>query len=96
MVRDVKGYASEADVEFRKERSVEELPEVVKQRLPTHAREIYQKAHDAALEQYRNSKERRGGASLEETAHKVAWAAVKKEYEKDESTGQWHPKPGSN
>jgi len=25
-------------------------------------------------------------------AHKVAWAAVKKEYEKDEKTGKWKRK----
>jgi ChaB len=31
-------------------------------------------------------------ASLEEVAHKVAWAAVKKEYEKDRRTGAWKRK----
>jgi hypothetical protein len=30
--------------------------------------------------------------SLEEVAHKVAWAAVKKEYEKDRRTGAWKRK----
>ena len=25
----------------------------------------------------------------EETAHKVAWAAVKKKYRKDEASGKW-------
>jgi len=31
-------------------------------------------------------------ASLEEVAHKVAWAALRKEYEKDEKTGKWRRK----
>lgn len=30
-----------------------------------------------------------GGASREETAHKVAWAAVKQEYKKEEKSGKW-------
>ena len=36
------------------------------------------------LKQYENPKKRRGGAKedVEEVAHKVAWAAVKKEYKK--------------
>ncbi len=33
-----------------------------------------------------------GRASLEEVAHKVAWAAVENEYEKDEKTGKWKKK----
>ena len=50
------------------------------------------KAHNSGLEQYKDPKERRGRASLEEVAHKVAWAAVKQEYEKDEKTGKWKQK----
>jgi cation transport regulator len=61
--------------------------------LPKHAQKIYQEAHDSALEQYKDPKKRRGDASLEETAPKVAWAPVKKEYEKDEKTGKWKKKP---
>jgi cation transport regulator len=68
--------------------SKEGLPESVKQVLPPHAQRIYQQAHDNALEQYKNPEDRRGDASLEETAHKVAWAAVKKEYRKT-SQGDW-------
>lgn len=37
-------------------------------------------------------KNEKGDASLEETAHKVAWAAVKEKYEKDEKTGKWKKK----
>jgi cation transport regulator len=50
----------------------EDLPESVKTVLPKHAQEIYREAHDHALEEYQDPKKRRGGASLEETAHKVA------------------------
>ncbi len=79
------------EVEELKERETENLPDMVKEKLPPHAQEIYLKAHDNALEQYRDPSERRGGTSesLEQVAHKVAWAAVKKEYRKDLETGQW-------
>lgn len=84
------------DIEAKKDKTRENLPDIVKEKLPPHAQEIYLKAHDNALEQYQNPAERRGGASesLEEVAHKVAWAAVKKEYEKDEKTGKWVRKQG--
>ena len=59
--------------------------------LPGHAQEIYVAAYNNALEQYRDPADRRGDASLEETAHRVAWAAVKEEYEKG-SNGEWHRK----
>ncbi len=50
--------------------------------LPEHAQHIYKKAHDNAIEQYQNPEKRRGGKSesAEEVAHKVSWAAVKREY----------------
>jgi cation transport regulator len=52
--------------------------------LPEHGQEIYKEAHASALKQYQNPQKRRGGKkqSAEEVAHKVAWAAVKKKYEK--------------
>jgi cation transport regulator len=52
--------------------------------LPSHAQHIYKKAHANALEQYRNPEKRRGGKtqSSEEVAHKAAWAAVKRDYQK--------------
>ncbi len=52
--------------------------------LPLHARQIYKKAHASALKQYWNPEKRRGGKrqSIEQVAHKVAWAAVKKKYVK--------------
>ena len=71
-----------------REKSLMDLPKGVEE-LPNHAKEIYRKAHNNALEQYKDPRKRKGRASLEEVAHKVAWAAVKKEYEKDKKTGTW-------
>jgi cation transport regulator len=49
--------------------------------LPSHAQDIYKKAHKNALKQYKSPSKRRGGKqqSTEQVAHKVAWSAVKKE-----------------
>lgn len=48
--------------------------------LPSHAQNIYAKAHKNALKQYKSPAKRRGGRrqSREQVAHKVAWSAVKK------------------
>ena len=56
--------------------------------LPQHAREIYKEAHANALKQYQKPEKRRGGKkqSVEQVAHKVAWAAVKKKYVKQGDT----------
>jgi cation transport regulator len=69
-----------------------ELPESVRNVLPGHAQEIYLKAFNNAWDEYRNPEDRIGSASREETAHKVAWSAVKKTYEKDEKSGTWKKK----
>lgn len=60
-----------------------DLPANVRDNLPPHAREIYRKAFNSAWDEYQDPEERRGNAGREETAHKVAWAAVKKEYHKE-------------
>jgi cation transport regulator len=73
-------------------KSVQALPDRVRDNLPKHAQEIYQEAFNSAWEQYDEPEERRGDDSREETAHKVAWAAVKKMYEKDEGSGKWRAK----
>ena len=59
-----------------------DLPDSVKDNLPKHAQEIYRAAYNSAWDEYDEPEERRGDASREETAHRVAWAAVKKKYEK--------------
>ncbi len=51
--------------------------------LPKHAQEIYKEAHKSALERYQDpDKRRNSNESAEEVAHKVAWDAVKNQYEK--------------
>ena len=59
-----------------------ELPNSVKDNLPTHAQDIYREAFNNALQEYQDVSKRHGNESLEEVAHKVAWAAVKQKYEK--------------
>lgn len=68
---------------------ISELPEAVKEHLPKHAQEIYKEAFNSAYDQYDKPSERRGDATREETAHKVAWSAVKKDYTKGEDD-DWH------
>lgn len=57
--------------------------------LPAKAKRIYKRVHDSAIAQYQNPYKRRGGEkqSAEEVAHKVAWAAVKRDYAK--KTDKW-------
>ena len=70
---------------------ITDLPESVRDNVPKHAQEIYKEAFNSAWDQYDTPSERRGDASREETAHKVAWAAVKEKYEKGEDD-RWHAK----
>ncbi|WP_179223447.1 ChaB family protein [Klebsiella quasipneumoniae] len=48
-------------------------------------------AFNSAWDQYKDKDDRRDDASREETAHKVAWAAVKNSYEKGDDD-KWHKK----
>lgn len=59
-------------------KTIRDLPPSVKDHLPEHAQEIYKEAFNHALVEYKE----------EETAHKVAWSAVKKKYHKSEK-GNW-------
>ncbi|MDQ0243162.1 cation transport regulator [Bacillus fengqiuensis] len=59
-------------------RSLNELPDGVKDNLPHHAQEIFKEAFNSASKEYKE----------EETAFKVAWSAVKKKYQKD-SDDNW-------
>jgi cation transport regulator len=65
-----------------------ELPESVRHVLPPHAQEIYLSAFNNAWERYADPDSRRGYESQEQVAHKVAWAAVEKEFIKNEA-GKW-------
>ncbi|QDW66375.1 putative cation transport regulator ChaB [Luteimonas granuli] len=71
--------------------SISELPESVRDNVPKHAQEIYREAYNSAWDQYADADDRRGDASREETAHKVAWSAVKEKYAKGDD-GKWHAK----
>jgi len=65
-----------------------ELPDQIKENLPDHAQTIYRKAFNSAWEQYDSPEKRRSSSDREETAHRVAWSAVKNVYKKNHS-GQW-------
>jgi len=58
--------------------SNENLPYSVREHLPTNAQDIFRGAFNAAWRTYG----RTDPAQLEEIAHRVAWAAVKKRYHK--------------
>ena len=73
-------------------KSISELPKNVKNVLPKHAQEIFKEAYNSAWDEYDKPEERRGDSSREETAMKIAWSAVKKKYEKNESSGKWESK----
>jgi len=73
-------------------RTTEDLPERVRGTLPERGQEIYRATYNSAWDEYADPERRRGDESREEVAHKVAWSAVKREYEKDERTGDWHEK----
>ncbi len=60
-----------------------DLPDSVRDHLPKHAQEIYRAAYNSAWNEYDHDEER---------AHRVAWAAVKNKYEKDEKSGDWKEK----
>jgi cation transport regulator len=60
---------------------INDLPDSVKEHIPRHAQEIFRAAFNNALEEY----------GEEERAFRVAWAAVKRDYEKSDN-GKWHKK----
>jgi cation transport regulator len=69
-------------------KNMSDLPDGVRDNLPEHAQEIYLAAFNNAWDQYDQPSERRGDSTREETAHSVAWAAVKRDYEKNEESGR--------
>ena len=72
-------------------KNIDDLPEQVRGNLPKHAQEIFLAAYNSAWDEYKNPKDRKGDSDREETSFKVAWAAVKKKYEKGEDD-KWHTK----
>lgn len=65
-----------------------DLPDSVTEHLPEHAQDIYREAFNSAWDQYDTPEERQAGRDREETAHAVAWSAVKGKYEKGDE-GEW-------
>ncbi len=61
---------------------IDDLPSSVKDHLSKHAQEIFRAAFNNAVEEY----------GEEESAFRVAWGAVKRDYEKGDD-GNWHRKP---
>lgn len=66
-----------------------DLPASVRGALPKDAQDIYRKAFNSAFDQYKDPEQRRGDKSREQTAHQVAWAAVKNDFEKGDDE-KWH------
>jgi cation transport regulator len=63
-------------------KTIQQLPDSVKDNLPKEAQTIYKEAFNNAWNQYSDPDDRKGDASREEVAHKVAWSAVKNVYNK--------------
>jgi len=72
-------------------KSTRDLPDAVRDNLPDHAQEIFKEAFNSAWDEYADPDKRRGKESQEEVSFKVAWAAVKNEYEKGDDD-KWHRK----
>ena len=64
--------------------TIADLPDSVQRHLPEHAQEIYREAFNHAWAEYS------GDPRLEEIAHRIAWAAVKKSYAKVGT--EWMPR----
>ncbi len=62
---------------------IADLPAPVRHALPPHAQEIYRAAFNNAWARY-------AAAGDEATAHRIAWAAVKRAYTKRD--GAWVPR----
>lgn len=56
-----------------------DLPDFIQNHLPEQAQDIYREAFNNALEQYKDRKHHKR-EPLEELAHRLAMAAVKKKY----------------
>lgn len=65
-----------------------DLPDNVRNVLPEHAQDIYKEAFNSAYDEYKDPDNRRGNTDREETAHRVAWSAVKQKYSKGDD-GKW-------
>ena len=81
MTMETGGHARESGMPYARE---EDLPPSVRNHLPPHAQELFRNAFNHAWQTYRQS------PRVEEVAHRVAWAAVKKRYQK--LGAEWVPR----
>lgn len=72
-------------------KSTSDLPDSVRDNLPEHAQDIFKEAFNSAWDEYADPDKRHGNESREEVSFKVAWSAVKNEYEKGDDD-KWHAK----
>ena len=56
-----------------------DLPDSVRDNLPSHAQDIYKEAHNSAWDEYGHD---------EAQTHRVAWGAVERKYHKKQD-GKW-------
>jgi cation transport regulator len=59
-----------------------DLPLRVRAHLPAAAQTVYRKVYNSAWKHYARAQKRRAGTSREETAHRVAWSAVRQSWRK--------------
>jgi cation transport regulator len=71
------------------QQGLEIIPSREAKSLPRQARDIYEEIYRSAREHYQRNEARRDNASLEETAHRIAWNAVKQLYTLGERSGEW-------
>lgn len=65
--------------------TISDLPASVKDHLPMHAQEIYKSTFNSAFEKYKAKNKQKTANTQEAVAHKVAWAAVKRKYKKQDN-----------
>lgn len=68
--------------EYRSYQTTRDLPDYLREHLPEFAQEIYRQAFNNACQSHSDPSKYKDFGSLEEVAHYIAWAAVKKEIEK--------------
>jgi cation transport regulator len=69
--------------------SVQALPEQLRRNLPLQAQQIYRDAFNAAWRQQVDFDGDAHPVALEEAVSRSAWAAVRRQYRRDEATGRW-------
>lgn len=69
---------------------IDDLPDPIREDLPTRAQELYREAYNSAEKEYDSTQQSPEAESVEDTAHRAAWETVKQKYEKKD--GRWAPK----